>query len=137
MSDRLWTCHAPLPPKILDMSLTQAGQSAVYWQDEYGHVNEDNPVMRWCLTQHSGAFVAASFAAIAFYATLLDWLPPKLGKAAAWFVVLVHSLGAATWLMAGPGNSGLPWLFAIVRGSTMGVGLDMAAAGFGDVVRCD
>lgn len=104
MPHRIGLCLAPLLPKILDMTLTLAGQCAAYWQGDYSQVAEANPLMRWVLEQHPLGFVAVSLAGMAFYASLLYWLPHKHGRLVAFIIIVVHAYGAASWLMIGLGD---------------------------------
>ena len=104
MSQRMRLCLAPLLPKILDMTLTLAGQCAAYWNGDYSQVAEDNPLMRWFLEQHPLGFVVVSLVGMAFYVCLIYWLPPKLGRLVALIAIVVHTYGAASWLMIGLGH---------------------------------
>ena len=104
MSQRIGLCLAPLLPKILDTTLTLAGQRAAYWRGDYSQVAEANPLMRWVLEQHPLGFVAVSLVGMVFYAWLLYWMPRDFGKLVAFIIIFVHTYGAVSWVMVGLGD---------------------------------
>jgi hypothetical protein len=97
---RIWLCLTPLGFAVLDAGLTLAGQGGRYWSGAYLHANEGNSVYRWLLQQHPSAFAAGILAWLALFSLAILAVPRRLAIAIAVAIVLGHTWGLATGLVA-------------------------------------
>ena len=84
---------------LLDAGLTLAGQSDAYWAGDRLAFREANPVAAWLLRTHPAAFAVGAVLLALGYVVLVEWLPLRLARPAASLTLLLHALGASTWLI--------------------------------------
>ena len=130
-TQRLWLCLAPAVSSTLDVVLTLAWQAHTYWQGNYQAAQEVNPVARYLLALHPGAFAVGALVWVLCGVALVLRLPKGIAVALAFVLTLLHATGAATWLVRG----GIPgWLcaVAVLLGAERLLAWSWARAGIGE-----
>jgi hypothetical protein len=97
--NRTLLCAGPLAFCLLDATLTLLGQGEAYWSGDRLAAREANPLGLWLLHLNPVAFVGGAAISLALYALLLTWLPANLARVAAFAILFLHAVGAATWLL--------------------------------------
>ena len=98
--NRFWLCVAPVAICALDQSLTLWFQHPEYWRGNYAFANESNPLFSWLLSRHPLAFEAGILAWVSFFCMVLIHAPKRFAMAASIALIIGHTWGAATWLIA-------------------------------------
>jgi len=88
----LWGC-------VFDIAITAIHQPASYWNGDLSAANEANPIGAFFMRNHVSGFFIISGIWIMLVCTLGYYLPRRISRIFLLFVLMVHSVGASTWLL--------------------------------------
>ena len=89
-----------------------------YWSGDYSQPLEANPPMRWLLSQHPGAFAAATLAWVVLFSAAIMLLPLRLARVISVALILGHTWGASSWLLVHVPH-GFWWTVALMMTSAV------------------
>ena len=102
---RLWLCVPPALFALFDYVMTMRGQSTHYWSGDYTAVNEENPLVRWCMQQHPVVFHGLTFVWLAVFCIFILKLPRLLARMVSLAITFSHAFCAGTWFYYSPDGS--------------------------------
>jgi uncharacterized membrane protein YciS (DUF1049 family) len=87
---------------LIDLTVTLTGQPEPYWNGQYSHAKEGNPIPRWLLNQHPLALISVILIWIALFSSAILLLSKPAARVVAFAVMLGHTCAAAGWLLQTP-----------------------------------
>ena len=97
--DRILSLVPALWAATFDIAMTIVHQPQVYWKGNLTKGNEANPIGALFMENHLAGLFVISALWLVVVAMLGYWLPRRAGKMFLLFCVMVHSVGASTWLL--------------------------------------
>ncbi|HEY3402455.1 MAG TPA: hypothetical protein VGK59_03650 [Ohtaekwangia sp.] len=88
---------------LFDIGITIGHQSQEYWSGNLTSANEANPIGSFFMTSHVSGIFVISLLWLVLIGLLGYYLPRKLSRIFLLFVLMVHSVGASTWLLSNYG----------------------------------
>jgi len=84
---------------LFDVVITIVHQSKDYWNGNLEMANEGNPIGNFIMKNHVLGIFVISFFWLIVIGVLGYYLPKKYSRIFLLFVLMVHSLGASTWII--------------------------------------
>lgn len=88
-----WAC-------LIDFLLTVINQYTEYWNGDLQMALERNPVVEYMMKIHTSGIFIFEALWLALIVTIGYFLPPKSVRILSLFVLIAHTLGASSWLIA-------------------------------------
>jgi hypothetical protein len=98
---RLWLCLPPVAFALIDYVVTMRGQPAHYWTGDYDAAQEENPLVRWCMTTHPSMLHGLTFVWLASFSAVILKTPRAFARFVSLAIAFSHAFCAGTWLYDG------------------------------------
>lgn len=98
-NEKILTLIPALWASLFDVVITIVHQSKDYWNGNLEMANEGNPIGNFMMKNHVLGIFVISFFWMIVIGVLGYYLPKKYSRIFLLFVLIVHSLGASTWII--------------------------------------